>query len=73
MGGGTGHVDAAALEFDEEEGVDAPQPQGVDGEEVALDDAGCLPTQELAPAQTRRGAGSMPWRRSSFRTVLGRA
>ena len=42
MGGDAGDVHAPALELDEEEDVQAAQAEGVDGEEVALDDAGCL-------------------------------
>jgi hypothetical protein len=42
MGGDARDVHAPALELDEEEYVQAAQPEGVDGEEVALDDAGCL-------------------------------
>jgi hypothetical protein len=52
MGGDTGNVNAAPLELDEEDVV-AAQPDGVDSEEVALDDCGRLLAQELAPADIR--------------------
>jgi len=53
VGGDAGDVNAAPLELEEEEDVEAPKPHRVDGEEVALDDAGRLLAQELAPTQRR--------------------
>ena len=52
-------VDAAGLQLDEEQHVVAAQQRGLDGEEVASDDARRLRAQELTPARPRT-----PWRRS---------
>jgi hypothetical protein len=46
----TREVHAARRELDEEQHVEALQEQGVDGEEVALEDARRLSPQKLAPA-----------------------
>ena len=46
-----GDVDAAGRELDDEEDVEALAEQGVDGEEVALEDARRLRAQELRPAR----------------------
>ena len=40
-------VDAAARELDEEQHVQTPQPNGVDGEKVTGDDRGRLRAQEV--------------------------
>src|SRR5712691_10242433 len=45
MGGDTGDVHAAPLELDEEEDVEATQPERIDGEEIALENPGRLLTQ----------------------------
>jgi hypothetical protein len=42
VGRDLGEVDAAGRELDEEEDVEALEEEGVDGEEVALEDARCL-------------------------------
>ena len=54
-----GEVHAAGLQLDEEQHVVAAQQGGLDGEEVARDDARRLRAQELTPARPRA-----PWRRS---------
>jgi hypothetical protein len=55
-----------------EEDAEAAQPERVDGKEIALDDGRRLLAQELAPLRrSRRGDGSIPWRRRMFHTVLG--
>jgi hypothetical protein len=46
-------VHATPLELDEKEDVQPAQPDGVDGEEVTLDDPGRLLAEELAPAEAR--------------------
>src|ERR671936_1907770 len=46
-------VDAAALELDEEENVEAAQRQCLDGEEIAGEHARGLLAQELPPGRTR--------------------
>jgi hypothetical protein len=53
VGRATGEVDAAALEFDEEEHVEAAQRDRLDGEEIAGEHAGGLLAQEFAPAWAR--------------------
>jgi hypothetical protein len=54
-------VDAAALEFDEEEHVEAAQRDRLDGEEVAGEHAGGLLVEEFAPAWARApGRGPKP-------------
>jgi hypothetical protein len=47
----------SGVELDEEQDVQAPQPDGVDREEVARRDPGRLLTQERLPRATRP-----PWR-----------
>ena len=72
MGGDAGDVHAPALELDEEEDIQAAQPDGVDGEEVALDDPGCLLAQKLAPAQLRAARDGLDGMAAQmFQTVLG--
>src|SRR6266496_1616064 len=53
VGRATGEVDAAALDFDEEEHVEAAQRDRLDREEVAGEHAGGLLAEELAPARPR--------------------
>ncbi len=48
---------ATAAELDEEEHVQASEPERLDGEEVAGDHRLRLRTEELAPAQASPGAG----------------
>src|SRR2546421_5427063 len=73
--GDAGEVHSARINFDEEEQVVATQHNGVDGEEVARDNPGCLSTEERLPGlrcSVRRGvdAGGLedrPHRRRSNR------
>src|SRR5262249_51464157 len=51
VGGAARQVDAAALEFDEEEHVEAAQGERLDGEEIAGEYAGGLLAQKLRPAR----------------------
>jgi hypothetical protein len=51
VGGAAGKVHASSAELDEEEHVQASEPERVDGEEVAGDDSRCLCTHELAPGK----------------------
>jgi hypothetical protein len=46
-------VDAAGVQLDEEQHMQPPQPDGVDGEEVAGDDPGSLLAQERPPGRGR--------------------
>jgi hypothetical protein len=62
IGGHPGQVDAASGHFDEERDVEPPQPDGIDGEEVAGEDPGSLPTQERPPSSGR-------WPRRRVQTV----
>jgi len=58
-----GQMHATALKLDHEQDVEAPEKDGVDGEEVALEDARRLPAQKLRPAgleSPRRGLDSLP-------------
>jgi hypothetical protein len=50
-------VDPPGVQFDEEQHGKPPQPDGVDGEEVAGHDLGRLLVQERPP-----GRGRPPWR-----------
>src|SRR6266542_3693808 len=69
--GHAGQMHATTLELDEEEHVQASQPERLDREEVTLEDPGRLLAQERPPAHTcALGAGSMPWRWSRFQTLL---
>jgi hypothetical protein len=45
------------LEFDEEEHIQAPEPERLDGEEVARDDRRGIGTEELAPTEQGASAG----------------
>src|SRR5919106_4559797 len=68
----TGEVDTPGGELDEYQHVDALEPHGFDGEEVACHHARSLLGQELSPgraASTRR-AGPRPRRASSFLTAV---
>ena len=49
--GGAGEVDAAALKLTEEEHVDPPQGDGLDGQEVAGEHGRRLTADQLAPGQ----------------------
>jgi hypothetical protein len=61
IGGHAGQVDAAGVQFDEEQHVQPFEPHGVDGEEVAGDDPGGLLTQKRPPRRARAPrAGSRP-------------
>src|SRR5215218_4289507 len=51
VGGAAGKVHASSAELDEEEHLQASEPERVDGEEVAGDDSRRLRTDELAPGK----------------------
>jgi hypothetical protein len=53
VSGHAGQMHATMLEFDEEEHVQASQPERLDREEVTLKDPGRLLAQELPPAHAR--------------------
>jgi hypothetical protein len=53
MGRDAGEIHASAVELDEEQHVQSPQPHGLHGEEVAGDDAGRLSAEKLRPAHAR--------------------
>jgi hypothetical protein len=64
-------VDQPGIQLDEEQHIEALQPERVDGEEVASHDPGGLLAQERRPGATRRrGAESSPWRRSVNRIAV---
>jgi hypothetical protein len=50
-------MDPAGVQFDEEQHVQPPQPDRVDGEAVARDDPGGLLAQERPPARGRAARG----------------
>ena len=52
MRGDTGDVEAAGAVFEEHQGVETPQSDGVDVQEVAGDDAVCLSGKEFSPGRT---------------------
>jgi hypothetical protein len=52
-----GQVDPPGVQFDEEQHIQPPQPDGVDGEEVAGDDFCGLLAQERPPCCARRPRG----------------
>ena len=56
--GHAGEVDLAGVQLDEEQYVEPPQQDGVDGEEVAGEHPRGLPAEELPPGRVRS-----PWRR----------
>jgi hypothetical protein len=58
VGGDTSEVDSSGVQLDEEQHLQPVQEHGVHGEEVAGEDAGCLPAQERPP-----GGGSRSRRR----------
>ncbi len=64
VGAAAGEVDASAGEFEEEEHVEASEPERLDGEEVAGDDRVGVGVQELAPAElgasARRRHAALP-------------
>jgi hypothetical protein len=61
VGGHAGQVDPAGGLFDEEQHLQPPQPDGIDGEEVAGDDGARLLAQERPPVVVvGRGVGSSP-------------
>ncbi len=69
--GDPGQMHPAAVEFDDEEDVEAGQPDRLDGQEVAGEGAGGLSAQELRPTgPPRRGAGPRWWRRRMVRTEV---
>ena len=60
IGGHAGKVDAAGVQFDEEQHVQPFEPHGVDGEEVAMIPAACWRRNDRHVVVVRRGAGSRP-------------
>jgi hypothetical protein len=57
VGGATGEMNAAAAEVDEEEHVEAAEPERLDGKEVAGDHRRSIGTKELAPREFGASAG----------------
>jgi hypothetical protein len=57
VGAAAREVHTPRAEFDEEEHIQAPEPEGLDGEEVARDDRRGVGRQELAPAELGASAG----------------
>jgi hypothetical protein len=57
VGGHAGQMDAAGVQFDEEQHVQPSQPDGIDGEEVAGQDSGGLLAKKRPPAGV-----CPPWR-----------
>jgi hypothetical protein len=57
VGAATGEVDAACVEFDEEEHVQATEPERLDGEEITRDHRLGVRTKELAPVELGASAG----------------
>jgi hypothetical protein len=53
-GGHPGQVDPPGVQLDEEQHIPPPQPDRVDGEEVAGHDSGCLLAQECSPGRGHR-------------------
>jgi hypothetical protein len=68
VGRHAGQVDPAGGQFDEEQHIQPPQADGIDREEVAGEDAGCLLAQERPP-----GRGCRSWRRVQSMTAQRRA
>jgi hypothetical protein len=69
--GGGGHpsqMDSPGVELDEEQHLQPPQPEGVDGEAVARHDPGRLLALECSP-----GRGHRPWRWIQSMTAEGGA
>jgi hypothetical protein len=54
VGGHPGQVDSPGVQFEEEQRVQASQPDGVSSEEVARDDPGSLLPQECTPRRSSR-------------------
>src|SRR5207247_9305568 len=55
--GATCEMDTPAAELEEEEHIEAPEPERLDSEEVAGDDRVGVGTQEVAPAELGANAG----------------
>jgi hypothetical protein len=71
VGGDAGQVHPAGVQLDEEQHIQPPKPDGVDGEEVAGDDPrGLLAQERRQLVVARRGAGSSPWLRSVVRIAV---
>ena len=71
VGSHPAEMDPSAVELDEEQHIQPPQPDRIDGEEVAGHDPGGLLAQDaLQVVAARRGAGSSPWRRSVVRIAV---
>jgi hypothetical protein len=61
VGGDAGQASAAGAVLDDDQGIDPPQQDRVDGDEVGREDAVGLGGQELLPVgPVCRGAGSIP-------------
>jgi len=58
VGGDAGEMDLAAGDLDEEEDVEALEPDALEGEEVAGQHLGCVLADELAPSAMASAAGS---------------
>ena len=70
VGAHAGQVDPSGVQFDEEQHVQSAQSDGIDGEEVAGDDAGGLLAQERPPrdgVRPRRGVQPVAPQRSTDR------
>jgi hypothetical protein len=61
-------MDPPGVQFDEEQHVQPPQPDGIDGKAVARHDPGRLLAQERPPSR-----GHPPWRRIQSMTAEGDA
>src|SRR6266542_2361140 len=59
VGGDPREPDASGRELDEEQDIEAPQEDRVDGEKVARQDARRLPTKKLAPARLEPPRGRL--------------
>jgi hypothetical protein len=71
VGGDAGQVNTAGVQLDEEQHLQPPQPDRVDGEEVAGNDPGGLLAQECPPSGGRPPWGGVqPWRRSVVRITV---
>jgi hypothetical protein len=68
IGGHAGHMDPAGVQLDEEQHIQPPQPDGVDGEEITGHDPSGLLAQKRPPGRIRP-----PWRRVQPVAVQRRA
>jgi hypothetical protein len=71
VGGDAGQVNPAGVQFDEEQHIQPPQPDRVDGKKShATIPAACWRRNARQVVAARRGAGSSPWRRSVVRITV---